>query len=187
MALSQRKNCRWHLLEMKLHHVEEKWENCLEEVEEEIYSCDGELDPTIEKKSHSNLIVSGPMFDVYLKELGQVLFSRLSKRKGTGIQQTSAILPWQVYVNIIKLIRCYGGKTAAKLKKNKEKNISLKVSTQSCTRKVWNTKRRGRDFLSKIKLSKSLSPKDYEYAGCSKVVVTCHTPLGFYDILHTTV
>ena len=37
MALSQRENCRWHLLEMKLHHVEEKWENCLEEVGEEIY------------------------------------------------------------------------------------------------------------------------------------------------------
>ena len=31
--------------------------------------------------------------------------------------------------------------------------------------------------MSKEKFSKSLPPNDYEYAGCSKVVVTSHTPL----------
>ena len=31
--------------------------------------------------------------------------------------------------------------------------------------------------MSKGKFSKSLPPNDYEYAGCSKVVVTSHTPL----------
>ena len=144
-------------------------------MEEEFYNCDGEFDATIERKTHSNLIVSGPMVDVYIKELGSMMLSRLSKGKFTGIQQSSTILiPWQVYVNIIKLIKGYGGNIAAKLKKNKEKSITITLPTQSCARKIWNVKRCGRNFLSKGKFFKSLPPNDYEYVGCSKVVVTCH-------------
>ena len=64
MLLSQRENWRWHVLEMELHHVEKKWEGCLDELEEEFYNCYGEFDATIERKTHSNLIVNGPMVDV---------------------------------------------------------------------------------------------------------------------------
>ena len=89
MSLSQRENCRWHVLETKLHHVEKKWEKCLEELDEEFYNCYGEFDATIERKTHSNLIVSGPIVDVYIKELWSGSL--------TGIQQSSTILiPWQV-------------------------------------------------------------------------------------------
>ena len=114
MSLSQRENCRWHVLEMKLHHVEKKWEGCLEELDEEFYNCDGEFAATIERKTHSNLIVSGLIVDVYIKDLGSMMLSRLSKGRLTGIQQSSTILiPWQVYVNKIKLIKAYGGNVAA--------------------------------------------------------------------------
>ena len=76
----------------------------------------------IERKTHSNLVVSGPMVDVYIKELGSMMLIRLSKGRLTGIQQSSTILiPWQVYVNIIKLIKGYGGNIAAKLKKKQRK------------------------------------------------------------------
>ena len=67
MSLSQRENCRWLVLEMKLHHVEKTWEGCLEGLDEEFYDCDGEFDTTIERKTHSKLIVSGPMVDIYIK------------------------------------------------------------------------------------------------------------------------
>ena len=89
--LLQRENCRWHMLEMKLHHVETKWEGCLEELDEQFYNCDGEFDATIERKTHSNLIVSCPMVDVYIKGLGSMMLSRLSKGRLTVIQQSSTI------------------------------------------------------------------------------------------------
>ena len=52
-----------------------------------------------------------------------------------------------------------------------------KKKKASCARKILNVKRCGRNFLSKGRFSKSLPPNDYEYAGCSKVVVTPHTQL----------
>ena len=76
---------------MKLHHVEKKWEGCLEELDEELYNCDGEFDATIERKIHSNLIASGPMVDVYIKKLGSMILSILSNGRLTGIQQSSTI------------------------------------------------------------------------------------------------
>ena len=84
------------MLEKKLHHVEKEWVGCLEELDEEFYNCYGEFDATIERETHSNLIVSGPMVDVYIKELGSMTLIRLSKGRLTGIQQSSTILiPWQ--------------------------------------------------------------------------------------------
>ena len=64
-----------------------------------------------------------------------------------------------------------------KIEKNKEKSITITLPTQCCARKIWNVKRCGRNFLSKGKFSKSLPPNEFEYAGCSKVVVTSHIPL----------
>ena len=87
----------------------EKWEGYLDELDEEFYNCYGECDATIERKTHSNLIVSGPMVDVHIKELGSMMLVKLSKRRLTGIQQSSTILiPSEVYINIIKLIKGYG-------------------------------------------------------------------------------
>ena len=118
------------------------------------------------------------MVDVYIKELGSMMLFRLSKGRLTCIQQSSTILiPWQVYVNIIKVIKGYSGNIAVRLKTNKGKSITITLPTQSCARKIWNVKRCGRNFLSKGKFSKSLPPNDYEYAGCSKVMVPSHTPL----------
>ena len=110
---------------MKLHHVEKKWERCLEELDEEFYNCYGEFDATIGRKTHSNLTVSGPMVDVNIKELGSMILVRLSKGRLAGIQQSSTILiPWQVYVNIIKLIKGYGRNIATKLKKKHHHNTT---------------------------------------------------------------
>ena len=166
------------MLEMQLHHVEKKWGESLDEFDDEYFNFDGEFDATIERKTHSSLIVSGPMVDVYIRELDSMMLSRLSRGEITGIQQTSTILiPWQVFVNIVKLIKGYGGNITAKLKKNKEKSITITLPTQSSAMKIWNVKRCGRSFVSKIKFSKTST--DYEYAGCSKVVLTQHTPLVF--------
>ena len=49
IPLSQRENCSWNVLEMKLHHVEKKCEGCLEELDEEFYNCYGEFDATIKE------------------------------------------------------------------------------------------------------------------------------------------
>ena len=86
MAFSQRENCRWHMLEIQLHHVEKKWGESLDEFDDEYFNFDGEFDATIARKTHSSLIVSGSMVDVYIRELGSMMLSRLSRGKITGIQ-----------------------------------------------------------------------------------------------------
>ena len=98
------------------------------------------------------------MVDVHIRELGSMMLSRLSRRKITGIQQTSTILiPWQVFVNIVKLIKGYGGNITAKLKKNKEKSITITLPTQSSAMKIWNVKRCGRSFFIKKKVFQNIN------------------------------
>ena len=69
MALSKREACPWFNLELKLHHVEEKWESETKQ-DEGFYTLNGILDGVLEKKCNSKLIVSGPLIHAYLKELG---------------------------------------------------------------------------------------------------------------------
>ena len=69
MALSVREQCRWFELELKTTEVQSKWESVINK-SDEFYSFDGRLDGALERKCNSRLIVSGPLVDVYLKELG---------------------------------------------------------------------------------------------------------------------
>ena len=90
----------------------------------------------MERSTHAKLIVSGPMVDTYLKELGNLMLNKLSRGKITGIQATAPLLvPWQVMVNIIRLIKGYGGEVLAEQKKNKEKEITINILNESCSLK----------------------------------------------------
>ena len=143
---------------MQLHHVEKKWGESLDEFDDEYFNFDGEFDATIERKTHSSLIVSGPMVDVYIRELGSMMLSRLSRGKITGIQQTSTILiPSQIFVNIVKLIKGYGGNITAKLKKNKEKSITITLPIQRSAMKIWNVKLVGEVFFIKKKVFQNIN------------------------------
>jgi hypothetical protein len=180
MALSVREQSLWFQLELKTNEVQSEWESVINK-SDEFYSHDGRLDGALEKKCNSRLIVSGPLVDVYLKELGGVMFSKLCRGKATGIQFGSPVLiPWQVMVNIMLLIKGYGGSVVSKLKGgNKEKLFTITISTEHCARKVYNLRRCGKNLLSKRKFGKNADGK-FVYSGCCKIVVTGITPITIF-------
>ena len=131
------------------------------------------------------MIVSGPLIDVYLKELGggggSFMFSKLCNGDATGVQSGSPVLiPWQFMVNIMLLIKGYGGSVKAKLKGgSKEKLFTVTINTENCTRKVHNLRRCGKNLLSKRKFVKNADRK-FVYSGCCKIVMTGITPITIY-------
>ena len=125
MALSVREQCRWFDLELKTTELQSKWESVINK-SDEFYSSDGSLYGVLEKKCNSRLIVSGSLIDVYLKELGDIMFSKMCRGKAAGIQSGSHVLiPWQVMVNIMLLIKDYGRSVSTKLKGGCKEKISL--------------------------------------------------------------
>ena len=80
-------------------------------------------------------------------------------------------------MNIIKLIKGYGGNIAAKLKKKQRKKHHHNTTYSELCKKDLECKELWEKFLVKRKVFQIFAPNDYEYAGCSKVVVTSHTPL----------
>ena len=83
--MSSREQCPWHKLELKMHRrVDGKWQSLIEfadEMEEEFYSLDGELDAAVKKKWNSKLVVCGPSIHDYISELGNGMLNRLQKGK----------------------------------------------------------------------------------------------------------
>ena len=155
--------------------VQSKWESVIDK-SDDFYSFDGILDGALEKKCNSRLIVSGPLVDVYLKELGGIMFSKLCRGKATGVQSGSPVLIlWQVMVNI--MIKGYGGSVKAKLKGgSKEKLFTVTINTENCARKIYNLRRCGKNLLSKRKFVTSADGK-FVFSGCLKIVVTGVTPI----------
>ena len=174
MALSEREVCPWFHLELKLHHVEEKWEATIKE-DKDSYTLNGILDSVVEKKCNSKLMVSGPLIHVYLKELGSIMLHKLCRGKMTGIQSGNAILiPWLVMVNLMKLAQGYGATITSECKKNKEKVLTVLINSEIYGNKLWHPKRLGGKMLLKINFTKG-SSGFYMYAGFSKVVIQiCH-------------
>ena len=62
------------------------------------------------------------------------MFSKICRGKATGIQSGSHVLiPWQVMVNIMLLIKGYGGSVNSKLKGGcKEKMFTVTINTENC-------------------------------------------------------
>ena len=175
--MSVREDCHWFDFELQLHHVQDAWETVTEKKEEQFYSYDCELDSKVEKKVNTQLIVSGPMIDVYLKELGSQILHKLYREKTTGIVQTNSLLiPWQVWVNIMRLIKLYGGKISAEAKKSSKEKVFTSSLSDSCCHKVWHIKRCNKNFLSRRRFIKDITGL-YVYNGCSNVVISGKTPL----------
>ena len=100
------------------------------------------------------------MVDVYIKEPGSMMLIRLFNGKLTGIQQTSTILiPWQVYVNIIKLIKGYGGNIAVKLKKKQRKKHHHNTNYSELCKKDLECKALWEKFLVKRKVFQIFATK----------------------------
>ena len=64
------------------------------------------------------------------------MFSKLCRGKATGVQSGSPVLIlWQVMVNIMLLIKGYGGSVKAELKGgSKEKLFTVTINTENCAR-----------------------------------------------------
>lgn len=174
--MSVREDCHWFDLELKLHNVKDVWDTVIEE-DEQFYSYDGQLNSNVEKQANTQLIVSGPMIDVYLNELGNQILNKLSRGKTTGIVQTLPVLvPWQVMVHLMRMMKSYGGSVEGKVKRGSKEKVFTLTLSDSCCHKIWHIKRCKKKFLSKRRFTKDSTGK-YMYNGCSKVVVSDKTPL----------
>lgn len=175
---STRESCPWFELELNLHMVNDEWKDIID-LDNDFYSLGGALNPTIERETNTQLIVAGPMLDTYIKELGSMMVNILSRGKATGIQQTKNILiPWQVMVILMKMVKRYGGKVESRVKRNKEKQFTITMVEQANCEQVWHPKRCGKKYLSRRKFKKDpLSPGKFICDGYSKIVITTSTPL----------
>ena len=175
--MSVREDNSWFKLELKLHNVQDTWNNIVDEEGDEYFSFGGQLNGDVEKNSNASLAVMGPMVETYIKELGSQLFHKLSRSKITGIVETSPFLiPWQVMVQLMRMVKGYGGLvTATKKKHSKEKVFSIRLPHETC-QKIWHLNRCRKKYLSKRNFIKDASGK-YVYNGCSKVVVSTSTPM----------
>lgn len=175
MASSARELCPWFHLELEIHNVEKEWEKIIDNKGESYFSL-GYLDPKTEKKCNSKLVVSGPMLHVYIKELGSLMLNKLARSKGTGVQSAnSTLIPWQIMVQLMRLIMGYGGNVSAISKPHKEKVFTVTID-ESCASKVFHPRRCGKNFVLRRKYTKSPTG-NYVYAGCSKIAITNSTPI----------
>ena len=174
---SVRENCPWFQLELKLHEVDNKWEYLIDLGREFYAMMDDELYPTLEKKCNSKLIVSGPLVHTYIKEICSLMLNKLNRGKITGVQSASPVLiPWQVMVNLMYLLRGYGATVKTQQKKAKEKIFTVIVPSKICGRKIWSIKRCKKNFLSRKKYQSNETGM-YEYSGRSAIVITERTPV----------
>ena len=113
--------------------VDGKWQSLIEfadEMEEEFYSLDGELDADVEKNWTSKLVVCGPLIHDYTLELGNGMLNRLQKGKITGIQSTNLVMvPWTIMINLMQLAKGYGAEVDIK-QKQREKLFKVNINTE---------------------------------------------------------
>ena len=100
------------------------------------------------------------------------MYSKMCRGKATGIQSGSPVLiPWQAMVNIMLLIKGYGGNVKAKLKGgSKEKLFTVTINTENCSRKVFHLRKCGKNLLSKRKFAENADGR-FVFSGCCKIVV----------------
>lgn len=136
------------------------------------------LDPVLEEITGNKLEIVGPMLDGFLKEIGGLMFSKLSRSRMTGLMAPiSLFIPYSIFKHIWVLVSGYGGDVNAS--KDGQK-ISLLVNKPHTAEKVWSPARfSGENFLLRRNFEKI--PENgrmvFHYKGKASVVITNKTPL----------
>ena len=144
------------------------------------------IDEDVEKQNTGGLLLAAPLVDLYLKEIGTAILTKLQRPRLTGLLVSKPILiPWSVMTCIVKLIISYGrpkelgedkgSKCLTTLKKNGHKIMEIVVCKESCSKKVWHPLRFGKTLTSRRRYSKVPVPEENRqksvFAGSSRLVV----------------
>ena len=86
------------------------------------YLCGGKFDEKTEKNLGNRLVLSGPLIDFYLEDMGRKMLSKLIKSKTTGLASPIVLsLPWEIVGKICSLCVCYGANLKNEAKRSKER------------------------------------------------------------------
>ena len=121
------------------------------------YSMSKTLTGDSEKVVGNHLILSGPLVDSYLKQVGNAMSLKLS-RKTTGLATPiNVFIPWQVANHILSICTGYGAEVKViNDQKNKNRNkVIVFIAKEDSAQKIFNPKRfDGTYFLTKRKYSR---------------------------------
>lgn len=142
----------------------------------------GSMNSGLEEIAGNKLELSGPLIDLYLKEIGEQIGSKLSRSKSTGLASPVILfVPWQIFRHVTTLFRGYGA-SEVRFDRKKSQIISI-INSMETMDKVFSPSRfDGRDFLRKRHFGRVPDKNGKlvsEYKGRSAIVVTESTPCTF--------
>ena len=140
----------------------------------------GNLDSAFEESSGTKLLLSGPLVDGVVEQIGTMFSQKLSRGRHTGIQSCQVYIHHLVYRQLMKLINNYGAKLDVAYNKKKEPSvITQKIVSMESLRSVFHFSRIRKNCLAKEKFGRILQNGKQVSGrlGSARVVVTPATPV----------
>jgi len=176
--MAERGNTFWLPKESRVKRYEASWyKESVNKEDSENYSMGGDLDGNLEKIVGSHILLSGPLVDQFLQQIGLAMLEKLRRSHLTGLVPPIVIfMPLQIYNFFSSLCVGYGGEI-----KVTSKRTVIILENMSKVKQIFHPKRfDGTFFLSKRKFEKKINENQVQkmvYAGCAKVVVSEYTPI----------
>lgn len=111
-----------------------------------------DLDGVLEERSQNKLEIVGPVVDSFLKHMGTVIYSKLSRSKNTGLMPPfNVFVPWEIFRHIFVLVMGYGGNN-----KTSQRSIELTIDKHKTAKKVLSPVRMGGNNCLKKRIYKKV-------------------------------
>ena len=174
----------WREKQENLADIEKEWYRRHVNKEQQLFSMSmkGALDGQLENIVGSHLLLSGPLVDSYLSEIGKSFLEKLRRSNLSGLVPPIVMfIPENIFNKLASLIVGYKGDI--KVLAQKRKTVIFLDDFDSVKKVFHPTRFDGTFFLSKRKFKKVVDEKSLEktevYDGCARVVVSLYTPMKF--------
>lgn len=170
----------WAKQVLALGKFETEWVKVMEQLD---FSADGNLDNHTEKTIGNRLLLSGPLVDGYVEEIGKLLSSKLTRSKLTGLVPPIVMfIPWEIMGKIVALFVAYGSDLKNVCKGKKSDKVVVICEKHSTAEKVFSGSRfDGTNYLRKRFFANNVDAdsgdRSKTYNGCAQVVFSTNTPL----------
>ena len=139
-------------------------------------SMDGKLHTEWERRSCSKLLLSAPLVDQYISQMGGQLLNKLGRGRHTGLQESAPIfIPYAIFKQINKLALNYKAKSTVEWKKNKVTEMILTIDALANLKNIFHFVRRGKNYLVKYRTIKTADGKKVS-GGHARILATPTTP-----------
>ena len=139
-------------------------------------SMDGKLHTEWERISCSKLLLSAPLVDQYISQMGGQLLNKLGRGRHTGLQESAPIfIPYAIFKQINKLALNYKAKSTVEWKKNKVTEMILTIDALANLKNIFHFVRRGKNYLVKYRTIKTADGKKVN-GGHARILATPTTP-----------